>query len=299
MIVRSIKEATKKTLKKVPYLYPHLHRLRLVQIGKKLKVEHKKIMANSIHGKNTAPLFTAVEIETINRCNGSCSFCPVNRHLDKREFKKMTDQLFNKIIDELYELEYDGTLSLFSNNEPFLDKRLEGFAEIARHRLPHARMVLYTNGTLLSLERFRTVITFLDELIIDNYNNHLRLNEPVKAIHEYCKQNSELNKKVKIFIRKDNEILSSRGGQAPNKANTQTIPLICLQPFRQFIVRPDGRISLCCNDPLGKYTLGDISTQTMQEVWHSQRYLEIRDILSSDNGREKLELCRNCDVWYV
>ena len=31
------------------------------------------------------PLFNHVEIETINRCNGICSFCPVNTNIDVRE----------------------------------------------------------------------------------------------------------------------------------------------------------------------------------------------------------------------
>lgn len=30
------------------------------------------------------PLFEYVEIETINRCNGVCSFCPVNKLVDTR-----------------------------------------------------------------------------------------------------------------------------------------------------------------------------------------------------------------------
>lgn len=32
------------------------------------------------------PLFKNIEIETINRCNGSCSFCPVNKKENQRPF---------------------------------------------------------------------------------------------------------------------------------------------------------------------------------------------------------------------
>ena len=34
-------------------------------------------------------LFEEISIETINRCNGVCSFCPVNKNLDKREYHLM------------------------------------------------------------------------------------------------------------------------------------------------------------------------------------------------------------------
>ena len=49
-------------------------------------------------------LFDHVEIETINRCNGICSFCPVNRKVDTREFKKMDKSVFEKIINELSDI---------------------------------------------------------------------------------------------------------------------------------------------------------------------------------------------------
>ena len=32
-------------------------------------------------------LFDHIEIETINRCNGNCDFCPVNHRVDPREKK--------------------------------------------------------------------------------------------------------------------------------------------------------------------------------------------------------------------
>ena len=52
------------------------------------------------------PLFNNIEIETVNRCNGTCSFCPVNKNQDPREYKKMPEELFKKIIKELKEINY-------------------------------------------------------------------------------------------------------------------------------------------------------------------------------------------------
>lgn len=74
------------------------------------------------------PLFSSIEIETMNRCNGKCTFCPVNHDIDPRKFSRMSEPLFQKIIDELKTLNYSGRLALYSNNEPFLDVRIEDFA---------------------------------------------------------------------------------------------------------------------------------------------------------------------------
>ena len=70
------------------------------------------------------PLFTSVEVETINRCNGVCSFCPINSKVDPREKKIMSKELFYSIVDQLADLNYSGRFSTFSNNEPLLDDRI-------------------------------------------------------------------------------------------------------------------------------------------------------------------------------
>lgn len=110
------------------------------------------------YDKGIEPLFSSVELEVINRCNGECPFCPVNRHEDPRKLKKMDTELFEKIINELSELDYSGRLALHSNNEPFLDARIIDFARYAHEKLPHAFIYMFTNGTLLTLEKFLAII---------------------------------------------------------------------------------------------------------------------------------------------
>ena len=67
----------------------------------------------------------------------------------------MSEELFKKIISELSHINYSGYLSLFSNNEPFLDERIINFAKYARENLKNAELSIWTNGTLLTFEKFR------------------------------------------------------------------------------------------------------------------------------------------------
>ena len=243
--------------------------------------------------KQGVPLFARIEVETLNRCNGSCTFCPVNKNDDPRPLKKMTDELYSKIISELHDLDYSGTFCLFANNEPFLDTRLEGFAKTARELLPKAHIELYTNGSILKLERFIEIIPYLDLLAIDNYNDKLRYNEPTKAIQKYLRENPEHKSKVSIRMRKETGLMSSRGGQAPNNEKRKALPLSCLLPFYHLYIRPDGKIGLCCVDALYKHTLGDASEQKLTDIWYSETYTEIRKRIRA--GRENLEVCEYCD----
>lgn len=134
----------------------------------------------------TPRLFSHIELETINRCNGNCSFCPVNRKDDPRKKAVMTRELFEKIVGQLAEMNYRGRFSTFSNNEPLLDERLIDFNRYAREKLPYARMHLFTNGTLLTIEKFIALTEVLDELIIDNYQQELKLIKPCVEISSYC-----------------------------------------------------------------------------------------------------------------
>lgn len=243
-------------------------------------------------------LFDHVEIETINRCNGGCDFCPVSKKNESREFKVMEWELFKNIIDQLAEIGYSGRLALFSNNEPFLDEGILEKHEYARTNLPNCRMHLFTNGTLLTIDKFLKLIEYLDELVIDNYNQELKLIKPCQEIFEYCKENDDIRKKVTIVLRKPHEILTSRGGDAPNRGNIVSYPdLPCVLPFKQLIIRPDGKVSLCCNDPLGRDTLGDVKKDKLVDIWYGERFSLVREKLGS--GRGNWNHCVNCDNFSI
>lgn len=239
------------------------------------------------------PIFTMVEIETLNRCNNSCSFCPVNKTLDTREYKKMDEDLFISIINQLKELNYTGMVGLYSNNEPLLDERIFDFCKIAKESLPNAYHYMYTNGILLTVEKMEKLVKYLDKLIIDNYNDKLKLIKPVQEIYDYCQKNDKYKDKIEIHLRKQNEVLTNRGGQAKNKAKTKALKSSCILPYCQFVIRPDGKISLCCNDAMGKYSIGDLTKETISDIWWGNSHKEIRKKIFS--GRGNLALCRDCD----
>ncbi len=240
------------------------------------------------------PMFSSVEIEVINRCNGECPFCPVNKYDDPRKLKKMDTALFKKIIDELGKMNYRGRLALHSNNEPFLDDRIIEFAKYAREHVPKAYIYMYTNGTLLSLDKFNSIIDYLDKMIIDNYDDNLQLSKNAKRIDMLCRENGKLNRKVEIHVRKVHEVLSTRGGQSPNNRKRKTIAMSCVLPYKQLIIRPDGKTSLCCNDSYGKNTMADLCRMTLKEAWYSERYEMVRKALRK--GRKKVKLCQYCDT---
>lgn len=242
------------------------------------------------------PLFQTIEIETINRCNGGCAFCPVNRHHDPRPYKVMNEHLFKSIIQQLQDLDYSGSVGLYSNNEPLLDKRIFDLLAYAREALPKAKLYMFTNGTLLTVEKFKMLTQYLDTLIIDNYSDCLELIKPVTNVYDYHQDHpDEPHGKVFIYLRKQQEILTNRGGMAKNRSkNIFKLKSACMYPFEQVVVRPDGKLSLCCNDATGKVTMGDLTEESLVDIWRGKKYMALRRAMVKD--RDFHFLCSNCDV---
>lgn len=251
---------------------------------------------DAIQGGGRAPLFTHVEIETINRCNGECNFCPVNRHRDPRPAARMTDEMFYGILDQLRALDYREVVHLYSNNEPLLDVRIFDFAKAAREALPHAKIHCYTNGLLLDMDKYRRLIDHVDILTINNYCHDFRFPAHIQEVIDYSSRVPQLDFKTRVTMRYLGEVMTSRGGQSPNKQDIlpNTKPFGCFLPAFQFIIRPNGDVSLCCNDALGAVTLGNVGESGVEGVWYDEKYQALRgSVLES---RHTLPICRHCDT---
>lgn len=207
----------------------------------------------------------------------------------------MSEELYKKIIDQLAELNYLGYLSLFSNNEPLLDKRIINFLDYARKQLPNARLCLFTNGVLLTDKLYETLIEKLNYLVIDNYSDEMKMIPSVEEIYSKYKY-GKTKCDVKIYIRKKTQILSSRGGESPNRSPNVTYESSCMMPLMQIVVRPDGKISKCCQDGLGVSTIGDLTKETLIEAFKNKdRNYLCNELI--ERGRGTVLGCKHCDVF--
>lgn len=243
------------------------------------------------------PVFQNVMIETINRCNGICDFCPANKNEETRTFKKMTEDMYNGIINELEEIKWSGKLFLCVNNEPFLDKRIIAFAKYAKIKISNASIVLITNGSLLTTEKMDEMVGIVDEITINDYSERYILSKPIKRIYKHVKKHSEKYDLMKISInrRYNKEILATRAGNAPNKKNKNVkMKMSCLYPFMDFIIFPDGQVGMCCNDCKECSCFGDISKDKILNIWENEKFQDLRKAVSK--GRDKYEFCKECDV---
>lgn len=242
------------------------------------------------------PYPLVVNIETINRCNSTCAFCTANRNAEKRPFKKIDEKLFYSIIDQLADWGFKGHLTLYGNNEPWIDTRIVEFHKYCREKLPDSFIFMSTNGLILDIDKVKSVIPYVDQLIINNYCEDMKLHPNIKEIYDYVKKNPDEFKDVEILIqmRYMNAVLTNRAGSAPNKKNdTKIVKETCLMPFTDMFIFPDGRMGICCCDNFEVTNLADLNEIPLKDAWESDEYKKLRDIIK--DGRQNYSFCKFCD----
>ena len=244
------------------------------------------------------PVFRMVNIETVNRCNGKCAFCPANIYEEKREYKTMSETLFHKIIMELKALNWKGQIFLNINNEPLIDKKISERAAFVKKQLGNNVIVsMFTNGSLLTEERLMSLVGGVDELIINNYSEKYKLNDNISRVYRFVKKNSEKFKDIRIIVnrRYSQEILSTRAGNAPNKKRRNNhVTSTCIYPYTDITIFPDGKVGLCCNDCFEVTDYGNVNEMSLLNIWQGEKFSMVRQAMLQ--GRLNVPFCAECDV---
>lgn len=246
--------------------------------------------------KEEPPFPLVVNIETINRCNSDCAFCTANKYADKRPLKKIDDKLFYSIIDQLADWGFKGHLTLYGNNEPWIDTRIVEFHKYCREKLPDSYIFMSTNGLLLTVDKVKAIVPYVNQLIINNYCEDMKLRDNIIEIKKYVEKNPEEFKDVDILIqmRYSKAVLTNRAGSAPNKKNTtKIIKETCLMPYTDMFIFPDGRMGICCCDNFEVTNLADLNNVPLKEAWNSEPYQKLRKDIK--DGRQNYPFCKYCD----
>ena len=222
-------------------------------------------------------MFNQIQIQTRTGCNLKCPMCP-NSYM-KQPKKAMSKVLFTKIINELSQKNYNGIISLYLMNEPFLDERLPYFVALTRLKLPEARINISTNG-IIPYPRSIKELKGLSDCDVSCYTKDIWdkwKDEDVNAInmvdHKYKYDN--------------------RGGNI--EAGKDKLAYIkCERPFVQMYINAFGQAILCCSDYKFEVVMGDVRTTTLEDIWNGEVYKKYRETLSNDT-REGLKLCEICN----
>lgn len=265
-----------------------------------------------------------IHLETLAVCNARCSFCPAGRL--QRKGTKMSDALLDKLLDQLagFPRTLPFQLSPFKVNEPLLDPRMPAILRRVDEQLPQAMVTITTNGSVLTdeiindlahLKTLRAVWISLNEHAPEAYSHLMRLPqqptlERLDLLHRR-KQCEALPWDVVLSrvvdgTPRDAEFArwsqarypAFRVGMLP-RGNwleqvdevTGAIPRAGCTRWFELSITATGVVAHCCMDGQAAYPIGDVTLQSVLDVYNSLHWRRFRE---RSVWREHVEPCARC-----
>ena len=267
--------------------------------------------------------FKKIYIEITNICNLNCSFCSKDNRIKESISLTNMEELLNKIND------YTDYVYLHVKGEPLLHPKLKEILDLCEKY--HKKVNITTNATLLkakekilshpairqinlSVHSENQEKNYLEEIFevtdklkeknivyrfwtMNDNNLNKKSTELVEKIINHYKLSPEIVEKIKT----DNNIKINSNTYV-NKANQFVWPNInndyyndkgyCYALKDQLAILVDGTVVPCCLDSDGIINLGNIYSNTLEDIINSSRYQKMRSGFCNRKVTE--ELCKHC-----
>ncbi|MFP5490947.1 MAG: radical SAM/SPASM domain-containing protein [Bacteriovoracia bacterium] len=243
----------------------------------------------SLMPSSVSPELKMVEIEINHHCNRACSYCP-NSVAERIEQGEMEPALFEKIMQQLVEINYKGSISYMFYNEPLLSKDLNRFVQMTRQYLPTNDIHLYTNGTLLTLDKFRAL--YKDGVTRFFVTKH----EGVKN-YVFDKVYEELNENEKfaVLFKSFRDLkLTNRGGAVKAGPPEPVQLTACFIPQFLAVITVLGNVLPCFEDFHEKNIMGNVGETHLRDIWMNQKFQNFRQSLKL-GLRHTQDPCDKCN----
>jgi len=274
-----------------------------------------------------------VTIELTNRCNLACTMCP--RHLMEGNLGSMSFDLFKKIIDEISGYK-PVALIPFMRGESMLHRDFIPMMEYAKSKdigpiqiATNASMMKKEIAEALVDLEIDFVSFSIDSIDPETYAEirvHGKLEKVLANIEHFinyrAKKKSVLPE-IQVSVVKTGQNQDQVDGfvkhwqgkvdrirvfeQHTSDGNFGSIGTLkdkfkfdrrlpCHKVFNEISIYWNGEIALCCHDWDRKNSIGNVSENSIAEIWKNKRYEWIR--LTHTDQPDKMEkLCKNCDQW--
>lgn len=264
-----------------------------------------------------------IKVELTEGCNLRCGMCGIQgiRERSGGPYKFLSTKVASKIADKIEKTGWKSKLEFTLRGEPLMNPAAVEIFGIFRKHLPDAHLMVTSNG--LALLRPPGVFANLDALFsaglnilaMDCYKASRKAEEQVRKynavpVSDYPEGPHSPYKKVKssvqqiILIEDFEEAALGKGSLGTKHINNHCgagmPPLIaplkrrCARPFREMIIRWDGRIALCCNSWRDEYKCGTIfDFDTLEDAWNSSYLMAARRKLYHKD--RAFGVCKGCN----
>lgn len=274
-----------------------------------------------------------LKIELTEGCNLRCKMCGIQGIREKAggPFSYMSMETAKTLTMMLAQTTWTSKVEFAMRGEPLMNPNAAGIIALFRTALPKSQLMLTTNG--LPLARApgveQNVAALFDHglniLAVDCYKPSAKVVEAIRDLMRFNVWGSEHGIKAmdypsdespyhrysprdrRLFLIADFEAAAMAGEVvgtkiAENHAGAAFPPVPeplakrCARPFREFTVRWDGQVGLCCNDWRGTFKVGRMGKdfKSIDEAWNSPPLVAARKMLyHRDRGFAPCNVCDN------
>jgi hypothetical protein len=253
---------------------------------------------------------TGLVVEPVFGCNLRCNGCWGSLDLAGRRPGLMDEGLFRKVIDGTPD--YVETVMFGLMGEPLMHPRLPDMVAYAAHR--GLRASVFTNGTLLSGERLRTLaaspVSVLNvsvetdsataksergvdlDLVRENVGSFVAAKHPTTEVKlslvVHAGNSDRLGR-----VRRDWAGLATQVKLSPRMGiGAEGPPVLCMEPWRGNLnVLSNGDVSPCCFDCYGDLRIGSAADSDLASIAANGAY---RDLLARFLVGDAPSRCRRC-----
>lgn len=275
---------------------------------------------------------TSINLEITSLCNLTCIHCPSHLPSAKKRIKLhglMKMDIFNKAMNEI-DSHGITRLALHKDGEPLLHPEILTILSRVKQNQPHF-VTLITNGHLLTdeiadailMNRIDSILfsigaasrSFYEkvrgsgfERVSDNILRFLKNREnfqpaptvTVQIINlpEFPEMEAEIRQFKKVWKGKPVIVMVydklNWGIFDSGVGKIKRYP--CPSLWRNIFVHWDGKVSACCIDWDQSLGIGDLSEQTIAEIWSGAEIKAYREA-HVNKDFTALHLCRHCNYW--
>jgi len=263
-------------------------------------------------------------IELTNLCDAHCVICPREQYRQKLQHMKMP--LFRKIIDDAVQYDIE-SIDTCGYGEAFLDPKLFDKLAYIHEKLPRAEVFVSTTAYHMTADKWDQVAKYVDILKLSIYGatkgtyeafhrGKVKYDQAMRNIHGFINYtngnrprtvglfvDTDLNHHERedwlrtweprldeVFVWKPHNWVKCRNYRTVDKLRQAT----CGRPDNgPMYIHADGKVGPCCWDINNEIPLGDISCQTIEEIYKGEPYRKLR--MAHRAGVFNDYICKDCD----
>ena len=282
------------------------------------------------------PQLNSLSIEITNLCNFKCTMClfhskEMNFHTKLSDHPSFINKdLFKRIVDEYAEFDQlnKHILPQFQG-EPLMNP---DFLELLEYI--NSKKITFgftTNSSLLTkevtdklntFEYFKNIAFSIDSINKETFEkirvnaNYDKLLSNIEYFLSVCRDDifisvnaviqdsnkHEITDLVKFWLEKD----KIKRVTAPFVTDDCCIPTqtnfepgerhACPIPSGNMIILTNGQVIPCCKDVKYEFNLGNINSQSLEEIWNGKEFSDLRT-LQEDGKWDDHSVCKSCLTW--